>query len=201
MYRTLVGDERLSKRVLSSIPTPMRRVAAPIVAAQRKLSALTVPVKGTRHLETRPPESPSRLLAYYRSAQRRFGVSWNVLASVNFVESKFGRILGPSTSGAEGPMQFIPSTWAQYGGGGNIRDPHDAIMGAARYLAASGAPQRTTDALFAYNPSRAYVNAVMAYARQMSSDLHNFYGFYFWQVFVATTHGTVQLTGPGGKRS
>jgi membrane-bound lytic murein transglycosylase B len=96
-------------------------------------------------------------------------------------------------------MQFIPSTWAAYGAGGDIRDPHDSIVGAARYLAASGAPQRTADALFAYNQSGAYVAAVMTYARAIARDMHNFYDFYFWQVFVATKRGVVQLTGPGSK--
>ena len=79
-------------------------------------------------------------------------------------------------------------------------DPHDAVIGAARYLGASGAPERMSDALFAYNPSRAYVHAILTYARLMRADIHDYYGFYLWQVFVATKHGTVQLTGPGGRR-
>src|SRR4029079_6882709 len=81
------------------------------------------------------------LLAWYREAQTRFNVPWNVLAAVNFVESKFGKLRSVSAACAEGPMQFMPATWRAYGLGGNIHDPHDAILGAANYLRASGAPR------------------------------------------------------------
>ena len=61
-----------------------------------------------------------------------------VLAAVNLVETNFNRNRAVSTAGAQGPMQFLPSTWRAYGMGGDIRDPHDAILGAANYLRASG---------------------------------------------------------------
>ena len=66
-------------------------------------------------------------------------------------------------------MQFIPSTWKAYGMGGDVRGSHDAIMGAANYLSASARPP-TRRALYAYNPSDAYVRAVLLYARQMCKD-------------------------------
>ena len=94
-------------------------------------------------------------------------------------------------------MQFIPSTWAAYGMGGDIRDPADAIMGAANYLHASGAPGDERAALFAYNPSADYVNAVRAHARSMRRDVRTYYGLYSWQIFVRTPSGSRQLTGPG----
>jgi hypothetical protein len=56
------------------------------------------------------------------------------------------------------------------------------------------------DALFAYNPTEPYVNAIQIYARQIRSDPLNFYMYYFWQVFVSTEKGDVQLTGPGTRR-
>jgi hypothetical protein len=65
-------------------------------------------------------------------------------------------------------MQFIPSTWRAFGMGGDVRDPHDAILGAANYLRSSGAPRNYRRALFAYNPSSLYVNSVLAYARRMA---------------------------------
>jgi membrane-bound lytic murein transglycosylase B len=123
-----------------------------------------------------------------------------VLASVNFVESKFGRLLGPSSAGAQGPMQFIPSTWDAYGNGGDINDPHDAIVAAARYLNASGAPEDMRGALHAYNRSWAYVDAILIYAREIKRDPRNFLSYYFWQVYVRTTEGDMQLTGPGRDR-
>ena len=59
------------------------------------------------------------------------GASADVLAAVNFVETKFGKLRSSSAAGAQGPMQFIPATWRRYGLGGNVRDAHDAILGAA----------------------------------------------------------------------
>jgi Transglycosylase SLT domain len=82
----------------------------------------------------------------------------------NYAESKFGRVVSASSAGAQGPMQFIPSTWAAYGLGGDVHDPHDAILGAANYLHASGAPADYRVALYHYNPVPEYVDAVMRYA-------------------------------------
>jgi membrane-bound lytic murein transglycosylase B len=142
------------------------------------------------------PEAPIRLRKIYSQAQARYGVPWHVLAAVNFVESKFGRILGPSSSGALGPMQFLPSTFAVYGKG-DIDDPRTSIMAAANYLDASGAPERLRPALFAYNRAPAYVDAVLRYAHEMRSNDWSFWAYYEYQVYVSTTAGSVRLTGPG----
>ncbi len=121
-----------------------------------------------------------------------------MLAAVNFVESAFGRLRNDSVAGAQGPMQFIPSTWAAFGMGGDVRDPHDAILGAANYLRSSGAPGDYRRALYAYNPSPLYVDSVRAYARRMARSPRAFYRFYSWQVYVRTTDGGERrLTGPG----
>ena len=93
-------------------------------------------------------------------------------------------------------MQFIPSTWRRYGLGGNVHDPHDAILGAANYLHANGAPRNYRRALYRYNPSSLYVDAVLRYARRIQSDPRAYYVFYSRQVFVRTPHGLVRLTGP-----
>ncbi len=113
--------------------------------AKRELNALYVPVTRS-HWRTGTAAPAGELLRFYREARRRFGVPVHVLAAVNLVESAFGRLRNTSTAGAQGPMQFIPSTWAAYGMGGNIRDPRDAILGAANYLHASGAPRRHSPA-------------------------------------------------------
>ena len=90
----------------------------------------------------------TQLLALWRSAGQAYGVPWNVLAAINKIESNFGRNMGPSSAGAIGWMQFMPSTWLRWGtdaDGDGIADPWnpvDAIYSAARYLAASGAPER-----------------------------------------------------------
>ncbi len=70
-------------------------------------------------------------------------------------------------------MQFMPATWRAYGLGGNIRDPGDAILGAANYLRASGAPRNYRRALYAYNHSRLYVEAVARYSRFIARDPHS----------------------------
>jgi hypothetical protein len=79
-------------------------------------------------------------------------------------------------------------------------DPRDAIFGAARYLNASGAPDRLRDALYAYNPSDAYVKIVLIYENQMRRSKLRYYNYFFWQVFARTKAGIVQLTGPGSPR-
>jgi hypothetical protein len=137
------------------------------------------------------------LLGYYREAQARFRVSWNVLAAVHFVESKFGKIRSASAAGAQGPMQFLRATWRAYGLGGNVHHAHDAIIGAANYLRASGAPHDLRRALYAYNHSTAYVDAVLRYARRIGADRTTFFALYNWQVFVKTPSGDRRVTGPG----
>jgi membrane-bound lytic murein transglycosylase B len=83
-------------------------------------------------------------------AAPRCGIITNQARRVfgNYAESKFGRVVSASSAGAQGPMQFIPSTWAAYGLGGDVHDPHDAILGAANYVHASGAPGNYRVALF-----------------------------------------------------
>ena len=96
---------------------------------------------------------------------------WNVLAAINKIESNFGRNMGPSSAGAIGWMQFMPSTWIRWGtdaNGDGIADPWnpvDAIYSAARYLAASGAASDIRQAVFSYNHATWYVNDVMAVAQ------------------------------------
>ena len=103
-----------------------------------------------------------------------------------------GRVAGVSSAGAVGPMQFLPATWAACCEG----DPlvaRDAIMGAARYLVARGAPADMQAALNGYNPNSAYVGAVTAYAQNMMADERAYLGYHGWQVFVGTSAGTVRL--------
>jgi cell wall-associated NlpC family hydrolase len=107
---------------------------------------------------------PPRYLALYQQAGARYGIPWTLLAGIGTVESDNGQNNGPSTAGALGPMQFLPSTWAIYGDGGNIDDPADAIPAAARYLLANGAPASIPAAIFGYNHSAQYVTLVLHWA-------------------------------------
>jgi hypothetical protein len=192
----LSGRQRLAHEVLARLQGRVAAHARASIRARRMLGRLSTPQPLSR-LETGPPRPAGRLLGFYHEAQRRFGVSWRVLAAVNLVESAFGRMRNRSTAGAQGPMQFIPATWAAYGMGGNIRDPHDAILGAANYLHANGAPRDYRSALYHYNPSSLYVNSVLEYADRIRRDARNFFAYYAWQVFVRTPGGSRRITGPG----
>jgi soluble lytic murein transglycosylase-like protein len=120
------------------------------------------------------------LRGFYLEAQRTYGVDASYLASINFIESDFGRVVGPSSAGAEGPMQFLPGTWANWGQGGNIWDPHDSIMAAARYLVHYGAPGNMRQAIFHYNLDYDYVDAVEYFARAIRADPAWLDRFYYW---------------------
>jgi hypothetical protein len=195
LYLFLTERPRLAARVLARLKAGVGAEARDILAARRALKRLTPPTR-RRRFRTAPPLPAETLLRYYRKAQRRFGVAWPVLAAVNFVETSFNRIRNSSTAGAQGPMQFIPSTWRAYGLGGDVRDPHDAILGAANYLRHSGAPRDYRRALYAYNPSLDYVDAVLRYVRRIRADRRAYYAFHAWQLFVRTPSGVRRLTGP-----
>ncbi|HEX2088602.1 MAG TPA: transglycosylase SLT domain-containing protein [Actinomycetota bacterium] len=196
IYRVLMRDERLARRTFANLPARFRPGARANVAAGSRLLSLVTPISRPTTFKTGPAKPAGTLLRWFREAERRFDVAWEVLAAVMYVESKFGKVKSTSTAGAQGPMQFLPSTWEQYGMGGDIQDPHDAILGAANYLHASGAPGDYRRALFAYNRSMAYVDAVLIHANEIRKDRRNYFIYYNWQVFVVTTKGDKRLTGP-----
>jgi hypothetical protein len=197
IYGTLARDPRLRSRVLDELPSWLRGPARANAVAGGKLVSLVTPITKPSAFRTARPKAAEVLRRWFEAAEARFGVDWELLAAVMYVESKFGRVRSASTAGAQGPMQFLPSTWSGYGLGGDIHDPRDAIMGAANYLHASGAPDQDRKALYAYNRAWEYVDAIQAYANQIRNDPRNYYAYYHWQVFVLTTDGPVRLTGPG----
>ena len=122
---------------------------------------------------------------------------WWLLAGIGQVESDQadgGRvdaqgntltpILGPVLDGANGyaalpasgggwqraigPMQFLPSTWSTWGGGGNPNNVYDAALAAGRYLCVGGwnlsDPAQQVMAVFSYNHSDSYVQLVLSWA-------------------------------------
>jgi soluble lytic murein transglycosylase-like protein len=127
------------------------------------------------------PIPGSEYMDLYRASARDygFGPDWYILAAVGEVESDHGRNMGPSSAGAMGPMQFLPSTWETSGvdgngdGVANIMDPEDAIPAAAGYLQDGGAPQDWYRALYSYNHADWYVKKVLAVAeayRRLAKD-------------------------------
>ena len=101
---------------------------------------------------------PAALLPLYQqSAAACPGLPWPVLAGIGKVETNHNRPPQQvSAAGAQGPMQFLPITWAQYGVDGNgdgaadAFDPADAISTAARYLCARGADRDLPQAIASY---------------------------------------------------
>jgi membrane-bound lytic murein transglycosylase B len=184
------------RRVTSRLhPETARAVASMLKAAWslQSLSSQTEPQQEFPRWRIVAPPPAAELLAYYKQAQRRSGVPWTYLAAIHLVETRMGRIRGVSTAGARGPMQFLPTTWDLYGAGGDITEPRDAIHAAARLLKANGAPGDMADALWHYNPSESYVDAVMQYALTMQRSTSAYHGYWHWRVFYRHSRGTYVL--------
>ena len=130
-----------------------------------------------------PPSVPKPYNAIFTAAAHKANVSPAIVAAIFYGGEHGNSFPDPpppyghgvpwdsSSAGAQGPFQFLPSTWAQYGVDGNgdgkkdIQDLTDGAFGAANYLAASGAKLPNPDlqkAIFAYNHAQFYVNNVMA---------------------------------------
>lgn len=194
-YRQLGRLPEWDKAVLAETPEDLRATVTANAEARRQFRSMHSKLSDTlpawRIVDPPPAEE---LLSYYQEAEATFGVPWEILAAVNLVETGMGRIRGTSVAGAQGPMQFIPATWAAFGDGGDINDPRDAIMGAARYLAHNGGGRGDIDnALWNYNHSDRYVAGVKHYASVMTEDPAAFNGFYHWQIVYLSTSGDVWL--------
>jgi membrane-bound lytic murein transglycosylase B len=194
-YRALARHAEWDAVARTQIPPSLIHVYGRNVDARRQLTAMvasapkdTLP---TWRIDAPPPAD--ELLGYYRKAEAATGVGWNYLAAINLVETGLGRILGVSSAGAQGPMQFLPSTFATYGNGGDIHSPHDSIMAAGRYLAANGFADDHDHAIFRYNNSNRYVRAVNNYAAVLAADPAAFAGYYRWDIYYHTTAGDVLL--------
>jgi len=192
-YRTIGRNPELVAVVRQRIPPELLHFYDLNIDARRQLDALVQPQDMLPAWRIVAPAPAQELLDYYRKAESATGVGWNYLAAINMIESAFGRIVGPSSAGAQGPMQFLPTTFAAYGDGGDIYSPHDSIMAAGRYLAANGFASSRDRALYRYNNSDRYVRAVNDYAAAIAADPAAFAGYYRWQVYFNTDRGEVLL--------
>jgi soluble lytic murein transglycosylase-like protein len=196
-YRVLGAHPRWDAQVFELLPRWAWRIAAPNLASRRAFRSmhgeLSRTVPAWRIVRPRPP---GELLRWYRAAERRFGVDWEYLAAINLVETGMGRIRGPSVAGAQGPMQFMPATWAAYGRG-DVDDPRDAILAAGRYLRAmgfrSGSDRAVDQALYRYNNHPAYVLGVRRLAEVMQRRPRAYLGYHAWEVYYLTFLGDVHL--------
>jgi hypothetical protein len=114
---------------------------------------------------------PGPFLALYQEAAASFGVPVGILAGIGKVECNHGRgdCDRPNQAGAEGPMQFLPATFAAYSwASGAIEpspyDPRDAIFAAAAKLANDRVDQDPATAIYSYNHATWYVALVTAWA-------------------------------------
>ena len=168
-----------SSTVLVSAPdggiAALRRAVRAVVGAGARVEVLRVEV--AKAAVSRGQRTYRDL--YVDGARYCPGLSWTVLAAIGQVESGHGKDLGPSSAGALGPMQFLPSTWAAYGvdgdrdGTADIMSPYDAIPAAAGYLCRFGAtrgPDGLYDAVFAYNHADWYVRKVLGVAKAYEGE-------------------------------
>lgn len=169
---------------LISAPTvTMRKLTRKVRAAAGVPKKDLVPLRVSQPAATAstPTGQPTTWLQLFQESAAQFcpGLPWTVLAAIGQIESADGSNMGPSSAGALGPMQFLPSTWAKWGisafGGPSPPDvwnAYDAVPSAARYLCAAGGATAAglPGAIFAYNHANWYVAEVLALARAYAQD-------------------------------
>ncbi len=175
LFALLAGTARAEGPVLgfsvASSAAVQSPVSLPSAGTPNQPGRISVPVSFTV-----PPASPEQLgvdqlHVLWSQAGAAYGIPWQVLAAINKIESNFGQNMGPSSAGAIGWMQFMPSTWLRWGvdaDGDGIANPwvaSDAIYSAARYLAAAGGQTDISRGVFAYNHADWYVNEVLSLAQ------------------------------------
>jgi Transglycosylase SLT domain len=188
----LVVNQKLSAR-LGLVSQDIGLVSAPadgIAALQAKVSQILGSSGQIEVLRSQQPAvtsvtqntKPANYLQLFQASAAEYcpGLSWTILAAIGEIESDDGQNMGPSSAGALGPMQFLPSTWQQWGidafgqtGPPDIMDPYDAVPSAARMLCADGAAAGGTSldsAIFDYNHAEWYVRDVLALAAQYAAD-------------------------------
>jgi membrane-bound lytic murein transglycosylase B len=199
LLRALADQPELDEEVLAALDPAARPSIERIVRARQFLQARnaadTTPSEPPTELPAWTivePESADTLLAHYAEAEALTGIPWYWLAAIHLQETRMGRIQGVSSAGAVGPMQFLPTTWAECCTG----DPlvtRDAIIGAATYLAQSGGPADMNAAVYQYNPNDGYVAVVTAYAETLRDEPGLYRGLHAFQVFFGSAAGTVRL--------
>ena len=197
IYRVLSRQPQRAAAVRNALPERWHWVFDQHIAARRQFLAMHRGPASNRlpAWRIRPPAPADHLLKAYRSAAAQTGIDWEVLAAVNLVETGMGRIDGVSVANAQGPMQFLPSTWAEpgIGRGGDIRNPWDAIHAAARYLVRRGGLKDIRRGLWGYNNSDHYGDAVLRYAALLKDNPAAYRGLYHWQIHFASAAGDLWL--------
>jgi membrane-bound lytic murein transglycosylase B len=192
-YRAIGRHREWDGTIRARIPAELLERYDLNVDARRQLTAIAEVRTTLPAWRISAPAPAEELLGYYHAAESETAVGWNYLAAINFIETRLGSIEGTSTAGAQGPMQFLPSTFAGYGAGGDIHSPRDSILAAGRYLAANGFAADHDRAIYRYNHADEYVRAVDDYAAALATDPTAFTGYYRWEVYCYTGSGDVLL--------
>jgi hypothetical protein len=159
------------KKLRHDVKTALAGSAASLITLRPQHAP---PPVATRQTTSGRPASYIQLFQE-SAAQYCPGLPWTVLAAIGQIESGDRADPGVSSAGAMGPMQFLPSTWAEWGitafgeqGPPNILDPFDAVPSAARYLCAAGGATAAglPRAIFAYNHADWYVTEVLGLAKE-----------------------------------
>lgn len=197
IIRKLGRESQWQEDFLAALPADYATIAELHLTARRELGLLhsggPPPSERVPAWRVNDPLPMDELVALYQQGGAETGIDWRILAGINLVETGMGRIDGVSTAGAQGPMQFLPTTWDEVSQGGDINDPADAIPGAARYLVQRGGLDDIRQGLWGYNNSDHYVNAVLAYAELLEFDEATLRGFYNWEIYVGSAEGTLWL--------
>ena len=180
VIRTLAGNAKEAATVVKLAPAERDDVEARLDL--NALSAESSPQVGG--VSIGPARHASKLLSFYREAQRRFGIRWELLAAINFVETDFGRARTTAKADAQGPMQFEPATWREYGMSGDVYTEHDAILAAANLLAANGGRTNEREALMHYNLSPLYWDTVLHLAHRIATVPTAFREYYAWKLYL-----------------
>jgi membrane-bound lytic murein transglycosylase B len=197
VYRTMARRDEWVDAFFAHIPDDVAPFAHNNLAAARAPldPTLSKPVPRRDTVPAwsiREPLPADQLLAFYKKGEALTGIEWVYIAAINMVETRFGRIVGLSTSDALGPMQFLPTTWNGFCEGDPWND-HDAIVCAARYLKRRGGPADMHKAIQGYNPNDMYERMVTSYAANLRADPEVLIGYHAWQVFYPSTAGDIRL--------
>ena len=196
LIRSIMRNPDWIDPFLADLPDDLRPFAELHIEARSELSALHAGWTPTDNIPAWTiidPAPMDELVAFYQSASAQTGIDWQILAGINLVETGMGRIDGLSSAGAQGPMQFLPTTWEEVSQGGDVTDPEDAIHGAARYLVRRGGLDDIAAGLWGYNNSDNYGRAVLAYAEMLRLDEDALRGFYNWEIYIGSAEGTLWL--------
>ena len=167
----LTGSAQAATPTIEFTLAPKEPTGVPSAEVPNAGGSVRLPESFTTPPAFRQQLSFPALQGLWQRAGASYGIPWQVLASINRIESNFGQNMGPSSAGAVGWMQFMPSTWLRWGmdgDGDGIADPwspDDAVFSAARYLAAAGGATDLSRAIFAYNHAQWYVDEVLSGAR------------------------------------